>query len=370
MKKKNLLKLLGAVVLAAVITMAFVPGCAKEAPAPAPTPVPEKVHWKLSSFGSADGSPSQAIKLFGRMMEEKFDWFDCTYYFGGELLSSRAVLEGVGAGIADMAPIVIAYETGRLPLSYGLYLPGFVTPRVDQNMLVAYELYLNYQPLIDEYDRANVVVGTPGVGTDVFDFMGTEPIRHAADLKGMKVRAVSMLGELLKKLGSTVVFIPPAEIYTALDTGLVGSVCQSGAGSHYRWGWYEVAKYYTIKMPTCMGPSPSVINKQSWEALPQEGRDYIRSEEMTFALAKLNQDLYRGEIYEEALDAFRTAGVEIIEFPESEYPIIEAAAVKVRDEWIVRTAKDLGIGEDTIQAYLDEVNKVIKEIVAKYPEGV
>ncbi|MBA7477835.1 hypothetical protein ES707_13250 [subsurface metagenome] len=38
MKSKKLLKLLGTIVLAAVIAMAFVPGCAKEAPAPVPGP--------------------------------------------------------------------------------------------------------------------------------------------------------------------------------------------------------------------------------------------------------------------------------------------------------------------------------------------
>ena len=41
MKRKNLLKLVGAIVLALVISIAFLPGCAKEAPAPAPAPAAE-----------------------------------------------------------------------------------------------------------------------------------------------------------------------------------------------------------------------------------------------------------------------------------------------------------------------------------------
>ena len=94
MKSKKLLKLLGAIVLAAVLTIAFVPGCAKEAPAPtpapapAPTPAPAPVPTAYEKYVASlsEGEYPVPRECFEQALEEgKLDLYDWAGWWPEEI---------------------------------------------------------------------------------------------------------------------------------------------------------------------------------------------------------------------------------------------------------------------------------------------
>lgn len=84
-----------------------------------------------------------------------------------------------------------------------------------------------------------LAVSTPGGG---YNILLRQPVKPTGDLQGYKVRGTPTYGGIFKMLGASPVVLPPAEIYTSLEKGLVdGAAWPTFGMSSYRW--HEVAKF-------------------------------------------------------------------------------------------------------------------------------
>ena len=96
-----------------------------------------------------------------------------------------------------------------------------------------------------------------------------QPIGPSGDLKGRKIRGTVTYSGVFNLLGASPVVLAPADIYSALEKGVVDGAGWPVIGVlDYRW--YEVAKY--IVRPTFgMLTYPVFMNLQAWEKLnPQQ----------------------------------------------------------------------------------------------------
>ena len=109
------------------------------------------------------------------------------------------------------------------------------------------------------------------------------PIYKKADLKGKKLKGSGISGEILIAVGATPVKLGPAEVYTALQRGLIdGAIVPYFAFGE--WGYLDIAKY--VSLPPIVGHQiiDWVCNMDAWNRLPKEYQ-YILQEEND-ALAK------------------------------------------------------------------------------------
>ena len=79
------------------------------------------------------------------------------------------------------------------------------------------------------------------------NFFTQKPIKTPADLKGQKIRVMAspVMVETMKALGATGVPVAWAELYTALQTGVVDGA-ENNHPSVVTKKFYEVTKYYTL----------------------------------------------------------------------------------------------------------------------------
>ena len=79
------------------------------------------------------------------------------------------------------------------------------------------------------------------------NFFTQKPVKTPADLKGQKIRVMAspVMVETMKALGATGVPVAWAELYTALQTGVVDGA-ENNHPSVVTKKFYEVTKYYTL----------------------------------------------------------------------------------------------------------------------------
>lgn len=162
--------------------------------------------------------------------------------FGGALIKPRAVLRGVGSGLADMGTIVGAYTPAQM-VNYriGDIPTGNDDPWVG---LRAMHEVASTNPVVKaEFDRQNVVyIGNFTSSTILLSCKN--PVTKLTDLKGLKVRANPPHSAVFKKYGGVILSMPFPEIYQALDKGII-DCAQTYWIVYYAYKHNEVAKHVT-----------------------------------------------------------------------------------------------------------------------------
>jgi TRAP-type mannitol/chloroaromatic compound transport system substrate-binding protein len=104
-------------------------------------------------------------------------------------------------------------------------------------------------------------------------------ISSVSDLKGLKMRIPGLGGKVYNKYGVSVVLLPPGEIYTALERGVLDAAEWVGPHDDMKMGFHQTARYYYY--PGWHEPGTTgefVFNKKAFETLPvdlQRILDYI-----------------------------------------------------------------------------------------------
>ncbi len=130
------------------------------------------------------------------------------------------------------------------------------------------------------YDQAgyNIKVIPLGISHPEVLAWAKKPVSKLDDWKGLKYRTVGWWGEILRNNGVSVTSLPAAELYPALERGILDATEFSTPVNDKVLGFHEVAKYMT-------GPGmhqPSVlfymgINKDQWNQLPDDLKALVES---------------------------------------------------------------------------------------------
>ncbi len=134
-----------------------------------------------------------------------------------------------------------------------------------------------------------------------------------ADLSGLKIRIAPIYREFFSKLGASVMQIPPGEVYTALDRGVVDGYGWPLLGI-FDLGWHEKTKYrvdpgfYNIELGV-------VFSAKAWNALGAPQREFLNKQ--VAWLEGLNADMAGKDV---AADLKRQAEakIEVIKLGDAE----------------------------------------------------
>jgi TRAP-type C4-dicarboxylate transport system substrate-binding protein len=193
--------------------------------------------------------------------------------------------------------------------------------------------------------------------------MGNKPIRTVNDFKGLRVRVLSDLGEVLKQFGAVTMATPVTEMYGDLDTGIVDVVTHDRLAFHgYKID--EISKYLMLDMNMGEAPTLFFINKDAWNELPDDLKKVVQS--VISDLPAFMWDYHlRPDRNAEAAKVIKEKGIEVIHFPKAERAKLEAKAGAQWENWAKRTPNY----ENAKRALADYI-RIRNEVVAKYPEGL
>jgi TRAP-type C4-dicarboxylate transport system substrate-binding protein len=192
---------------------------------------------------------------------------------------------------------------------------------------------------------------------------GKKPVRSIADFKGIRIRVMADLGEVIKQFGAVPMSVPVTEMYSALDTGLVDILVHSRMSFH-AYKVDEISKYLMIDMDMGAVPTLYFINKDAFNELPDHLKKVVQSvvDDLPAFLWDFHNDPQR---VQEADKVLKDRNIEVIHFPKGDRDKLEAKGGAVWESWAKRT----GNYENAKRALADYV-RIRDEVVAKYPQGV
>ena len=146
-----------------------------------------------------------------------------------------------------------------------------------------------------------------------FTVFTNKKIEKVSDFKGLKMRVMPLYIPFLKALGASPVTIPPSEIYTSMERGVVDGFMWPNVGMA-SFGLQEVTKYQLRPGVFQMEPA-TMINLDTWKKIPKEAQETIISvmKDMEYIASM------RNELIEKKEEAIRAeAGMEDLVLPPAE----------------------------------------------------
>ena len=228
------------------------------------------LRWRVTSaFGThLPALGENAVEVADQLRIASGGGIDWTIDDPGEVVPAFAIVEAVRASKIDAGYTWLGYDQGRLKVSvlFGA-VPFGMTPW--------------------EYSAWWVRGGGAELAREIYRPIGIEPIlcgiigpetagwfrreiEIPEDVAGLKIRFAGLGGRVLQKLGASVTMMPGGEIFQALEKGAIDATEYSLPEVDSRLGFDRVARFNYF--PGWHQPHTAfhlVINKESWDALPE-----------------------------------------------------------------------------------------------------
>ncbi|MCS2609223.1 TRAP transporter substrate-binding protein DctP [Halomonas dongshanensis] len=292
----------------------------------------DKIEWTVTSVWPESLELIEIDKAWvDRVNRITGDDLEITFFSGGTLMPSTEVFDAVETGAIDAAGDWGGYWAG---------LDSAFSPLSTHTSLFNAADYLNwifewgglelYQEVYGEY---GIYYLPFGLVTSESGFRGRTRINSLADLDGKRIRLAGRdQGRVLEKLGGSQVTLSGSEIYQAVERGVVDAAEFSMPGVDFNAGFAEVAPYWaTPGWHQTGGVHGIMINKDAWEALPEQVQERLKvaaEANMAWSLAWAERKNSEG------VAAFVDAGIEITRFSEEDLARIQ----EVTNEMILESA--------------------------------
>lgn len=172
----------------------------------------------------------------------------------GQLGNDAAMIDGARSGIIDIVMVGLNNFSGLMPQSSAFTLPFIFPTRETAWSVLDGDIGQSVSAKFEEH-------GLKGLGFPENGYRNMTnnrgPIRTPEDVKGLRMRVNNskVLNDMFNILGANPQQIPVAELYTALETGVVDSQ-DHPIGVTLSFKFYEVQKYLSL---TQHAYSPLVI---------------------------------------------------------------------------------------------------------------
>ena len=252
-------------------------------------------------------------------------------YLGGpEVIPNREQVEALRTGSVDMVFSTSGYYVSAVPVVDGLNLTEFTPTEERQRGVNDFLNKIHNEKVNAQY------MGRLGVDLPFMLFLN-KPISKVSDLKGLKIRCSPTHIEFLKKVGAQPVVIPPPDVHTALERGVVDGLIWV-AGLIRDWGWDEVVKY-RVEPGFYMANNVVLINKEVWDSLPADLQQILAQSEIEAEKAAVD----RGEAHVAEENAIMAkGGMELIELPPDEAGKLKDTAYAALWEVVIKKSGEDG----------------------------
>jgi TRAP-type mannitol/chloroaromatic compound transport system substrate-binding protein len=200
--------------------------------------------------------------------------FKIQVFAAGELMPAAGVFDACSQGTVEAYSAAAYYWPGKEPATQ-----WFTTVPFGMNPVGTYAWYY-YGDGIKLWEETYApfnLVPRPSASTGP-QMMGwfRKKLNSTADLKGLKMRIPGLGGKVYAAFGTSVVLLPPGEIYTALERGVIDAAEWVGPYEDMKMGFHQIARYYYY--PGWHEPGTTgeiVFNKKAYDALPAEFRHML-----------------------------------------------------------------------------------------------
>lgn len=159
-----------------------------------------------------------------------------------------------------------------------------------------------------------------------------KPMKKIDDFKGVKMRMMPLMGDVLSKHGMSVIYTPAGEIMPNLQRGVLDAAEYSIPAFDKTLGIWEVCKY--VMLPGIHQPCSQLellVNKKAYEALPADLKLALQA---GIDASRLNEWLWMEQKNIEAVKFFKEKGITTV--------VMEPETVQTFIKWASEYLDELG----------------------------
>lgn len=269
----------------------------------------DKTEWRMQALWGGGTTPMIYEEQFcARVVELTGGSLEITPFAGGQIVPAAQAFDAVRGGAFQMMKTFDGYTAGKIPAHGFSSTVPFGFPEPDQ-----YEAWFYERGGLEMARESYAPAGLTYIAPTVY---GEEPlhskveIRTIADMNGLKGRFVGLAAAVMADFGVAVSPLATADVYSALDKGLIDFADRGDIQANYEEGLQEVSSY--IILPGVHQPTTAtsyIANTAAYEALDdqQKAALAVAAREVSGALRQ-NIIVANGEF----LRKFEEAGVELI----------------------------------------------------------
>jgi TRAP-type mannitol/chloroaromatic compound transport system substrate-binding protein len=245
--------------------------------APPPTKAGEVFNWRYQSLATA-GSPNwwlqkdwcEWIKIAsgGRLVLEPL--------VVGSVLNTQEVFDGVSSGAIEVGGSCDPYWSGK---DMRFEIQGMIAGHFTQLVQLGWFYQSTEDDKIgkglkyarDLFGRYNIMYFIWSLSEAEVEYMANKPIIKATDYKGLTFRGTGWTQKTIQEFGAKGVFIPPADVYSSLQTGVIDACELGNLYSNYAQGYYDITKYTGFPgLHKLCETSGMMVNMDEWNKLPAD----------------------------------------------------------------------------------------------------
>ena len=293
-----------------------------------------KAQWRMSTAWTPaldfhQGSAQRLAKIVHEMSGGRFR---IEVFPGGQIMPPFACFDAASQGTIEAFGAVASYWAAKEPaLEWFMTVPFGMNPA---GMAAWYYQGDGLKLWEEAYAAFNLV---PRPGQAVAPQMGgwfRKKINTISDYKGVKMRIAGLGGKVVAKAGGTAVLTPAAEIYAALERGVIDASEWVCPHDDLKLGLHNTARYYYY--PGWHEPGTTLefgFNKKAYDALPVDLRRTLDHAVAAVQVYGLTDFHMKNAIALERLKTEFKGKVEVLQFP---VPVLrdlkKIAAEVVREE--------------------------------------
>jgi len=303
----------------------------------------DRVRWKMqSAFGSQlSHLGTSGVRLSENVEKVSQGTLKLQFFEPGALVPALECFNAASQGSVEACWTTAGYHTGQIP-ALAFYTAVPFGPQYGE-----YHAWMRHggghelqNEILAEHNLYSLTCNTIGPETSGWF---REPVASLEELKGLKMRFFGLGAQVMQKLGVSTQLLAGADIYPALERGVIDATEFSMPAMDIDLGFYQIADYnYFPGWHQQISLGELLMNKDAWEGLSDWHQTVLEitcghNTHVNYAETEANNPRAMNEMVEEhgvtikrwtdeQLAAFEKAWMEVLEEQSAENPIFKRVA--------------------------------------------
>ena len=294
------------------------------------------VKWRIQTAWDAKTAGYTAFQKYCASVKEISEGkLQLQPFPAGAIVGTFEMFNAVKAGTLDAMHVFTTYWAGNMPVTAFLSSYPLGLDRPDQWETWFYELG-GLQIARKAYQPHNLFYVGP-IQHDLNLIHSKIPIRSFEEFKGKKIRFPGgMIAEVFSYAGVSTVILPGAEVYAALDKGVIDGADFVGPAVNYDLKFADVANYIIMGPPStpCLHQPVDLmdltVNLAKWNVLPKHLQDLLIAATRQHSW---DQYAYIQKSNIAAWDKYRAKGVQVIRLSDEDIQKFRRYAIPMWFKW-------------------------------------
>jgi TRAP-type mannitol/chloroaromatic compound transport system substrate-binding protein len=315
----------------------------------------ERVKWRMSSAfpSSLPHLGTSGVRFSKDVSRLSGGKFEIKFFEPGALVPALECFDAVSKGSVDACWTTPGYDTGKYPAAAFFTAVPF-GPSFGEFM--AWKVFGGGNKLRDDlYGKHGMVaIDCFCIGPETSGWFRKE-VKSLAEMNGMKMRFFGLGARVVQKLGVSTQLLAAADIFPALERGVIDATEFSMPMMDIKLGFHQIAKFnYFPGWHQQVSCSHLLMNKKAWEALPDSYRamvemalghqvmyTYAETEAMQFHVMAEMRDKHQVQVKrwgDVELAAFEKAWLEVVAEESAKDPLFKSVAdhyLKFRKDYAI-----------------------------------